>query len=388
MSFPAIKPLSAKVVLMALALGILGGCNSTLKKPEVKPAALVNLSSNQFSLREVFADGLSSDDDRDPLRLKPARISGGYLAAGRGGEIARYDLAGNQLWSQSIKNPIVSGVAANENLLVIGDRKGRILAYDLAGKLIWKTQLDSPTLAPALLLDQVAIVQLNNGTVTALDLNSGEVRWNFSINIPPFSLRGMASPVELSPNIVAVAAADGRVHAIRVDLGVPIWARKVAISSGTNDFNRLVDTDADPIFYNFNLYTASFQSQLLGIDLRTRQQIFEQALSSTKTPALDNEHIFVVDELGVIHAYDLQNGNKVWTQRSLIARGLSNPVVLNNQLIVGDQEGYLHSLNPQTGQVNGRERTKGAVLTLTRSGLDLLVQTKKDVISVWRPQAR
>ncbi len=50
-------------------------------------------------------------------------------------------------------------------------------------------------------------------------------------------------------------------------------------------------------------------------------------------------------------AYEISTGQKLWENDSLLNRQLSNPVMLGQDLIVGDLDGVLHMLNPATGEL-------------------------------------
>jgi outer membrane protein assembly factor BamB len=62
-----------------------------------------------------------------------------------------------------------------------------------------------------------------------------------------------------------------------------------------------------------------------------------------------------VDEASRIHALDLASGSSLWEQDALFGRELTAAVMLSGQLVVADYQGFLHLLNPDTGEVTGRQ---------------------------------
>ncbi|MNV91115.1 Outer membrane protein assembly factor BamB precursor [compost metagenome] len=83
-------------------------------------------------------------------------------------------------------------------------------------------------------------------------------------------------------------------------------------------------------------------------------------------------------------AYEISTGQKLWENDSLLNRQLSNPVMLGQDLIVGDLDGVLHMLNPATGELTGRAKTSGEVRTLRVIDDQLYVATRKGALSIWQ----
>jgi outer membrane protein assembly factor BamB len=87
---------------------------------------------------------------------------------------------------------------------------------------------------------------------------------------------------------------------------------------------------------------------------------------------------------GKITAYSLTAGEQLWQNDSLLNRQLSNPVILGQDLVVGDLDGVLHLIDPTTGQLIGRSKTSGEVRTLRVIDNQLYVATRKGALSIWQ----
>ncbi len=94
--------------------------------------------------------------------------------------------------------------------------------------------------------------------------------------------------------------------------------------------------------------------------------------------------VFVAQTDGKITAYEITTGNKLWENDQLLNRKLSNPVMLDNDLVVGDLDGVLHLIDPATGEIVGRSKTSGEVRTLRVIDNQLYVGTRKGAMSVWQ----
>jgi outer membrane protein assembly factor BamB len=69
-----------------------------------------------------------------------------------------------------------------------------------------------------------------------------------------------------------------------------------------------------------------------------------------------NSTLFIADHQGVVRAIDQRSGNEVWKQEGLIARQLTGTAIHKGLVVVGDRQGYLHWLDPQTGDFVARRR--------------------------------
>lgn len=362
------------------------GCSRSLKLPEAKPAKLTKLGKNTSAITPVWTYNLGGDNEKDPLRLQMVQQGDSFYASSRDGEVIRLNKSGEKVWAVNLKTSITSGVSTNTDVLVVSDHKAVVYALNLNdGQQRWKTTLSGSVISPALVTKDRVVLVGNDGMISGLDSRSGKTVWRFKINVPTFSLRGAAKPIKLSNNFAVVAAADGRIHAFRIDSGLPMWVRRVGASTGKSDFTRLNDADADPVFYKLNLYTASFQSHIVGINMNNRKELFQIQESSTKTMAVNESSLFFSRTDGVVKAVNRMTGETLWEQNALLNRGLSNPVLVNDAfIVVGDAEGYLHTLDAKTGNLLGRVHTRGAVAYINQQDDLLLTQSERGRLAVWR----
>jgi len=57
---------------------------------------------------------------------------------------------------------------------------------------------------------------------------------------------------------------------------------------------------------------------------------------------------------------------------------VTGPVLNNGKLVVGDKEGYLHVLDPQTGAIVGRTRLSGGLIDPMRSENNAVAAVTRD----------
>lgn len=382
------KPFSTTPLLSTLLLSsvlLVMGCSSSLKPVEHKPAKLPELNQQTQSLSRVWQDSIGGAIKTDPLRLQLALLDGVTLAASREGEVEAWSATGQRLWQRDLEQPISSGVVAAGDLALVTTRSGQVLALDpKTGVTRWTAQTTASVLSPALISADRVVLTANDGSVTGLEQATGKQVWSFSIPVPSLSVRGAAAPVLFDQSTVIVAGATGRIYGLDLRTGIPRWERRVAVSAGRTDVQRLIDIDGDPLVSGRQLYVVSYQGQIVAVDLDSQRVRWDADSSSLRglTTGLGSLYVATVD--GHLQAYDEKDGQLLWEVKDLAHRQLSNPVVLGRYLVVGDYDGYLHIIEQTEGKIVGRVRTSGAIRQLNVIDDQLLVNSATGALSIWR----
>ncbi len=373
-------PFALTILTFALA-----GCSTNkIKVEEVKPNPLPKLVQAK-TLVPVFSQSVSSTSKADPLRLRLDADNGVIFAVDPNGEVTAYQ-GKQRLWQKKVsKLGLSSGIEAAEGLVVVGNKKGQLFALDQAtGEQKWTAQLSGAILSASLIQSGCVITVSNDDTVYAHDLATGQQVWTYNLPNVQFSLRGVATPVALDPRTVLIASSNAYIYALDIISGVPRMQRRVAVSDGRSDIQRLNDLDGDPVVAGQFLVTTSYQGQVTVMDLASQQVVWSEDASSIQRPEVFNNTVYVAQADGKITAYSLTTGEQLWQNDSLLNRQLSNPVILGQDLVVGDLDGVLHLIDPATGQLIGRSKTSGEVRTLRVIDNQLYVATRKGALSIWQ----
>ena len=368
---------------IAVASALLVGCSSN-KVKEAKPNPLPKIQQQQ-SLNLVFSQSVSSTNAAEALRLQLDTDNGVIFAIDPDGQVSAYK-GKERLWKSKItKQELTAGVEAAEGIVIIGNRKGQLFAIDqMTGEQKWTAKLSGAILSPSLIQSGRVITIANDGTVFAHDAVTGQQVWAYKLPNVQFSLRGQPAPVALDERTVLVASANAYVYGLDVISGVPRFQRRVAISEGRSDIQRLIDIVGDPVVAGQYLVTTSFQGQVTVTDLATQRVVWSEDASSTNRPEVAEDKVFISTVDGKLNAYNLATGELVWQNEELLNRQLSNPVVLGQNLVVGDLDGVLHLIDPASGKLVGRAKTSGEVQSLRVINDQLYVATRKGALSIWQ----
>lgn len=374
----------APLALGLLSLALVGCSNKAIKVEEQKPSPLPKISASS-SLVAVANYSVAATNAVDPLRLQLGLAQGQVFAADPKGEVTAYQ-GKQRIWQSKIsKAGISAGAVAGEGVVVVANKKGQLFALDQAtGQTKWQSQLSSAVLAPSLIQSGRVITLANDGTVFAHDISTGQQIWTYNLPKVDFSMRGTAAPVAVDPRTVLVAWANSYVYVIDTVTGIPQLQRRVSINDGRSDIQRLNDIDGEPVVAGRYLISTSYQGQLTAMDLASQQVIWSEDASSLRSPVIFDNKVFVAQSGGQLTAYDITTGQQLWQNEQLLNRRLSNPAVLGNQLVVGDLDGVLHLVDPNSGNLIGRAKTSGEVRSLRTIDQQLYVSSQKGTYSIWQ----
>lgn len=378
------RNLKIPFALAILSIALMGCSSNKVKEVKVKPNPLPKVAQAS-SLVQVFSTNVSATSSEDALRLRLDSDNGVIFALDPKGNVLAYK-GKQRLWETKVtKAGLTSGVEAADGLVIVGNPKGQVFALDQAtGAIKWTAQLSGAVISTALVQSGRVIVVANDGTVYALEEETGQVAWTYKLPNASFSLRGQATPVSLDPRTVLIGTSTGYIFAIDSVAGVPRLQRRVAVSEGRSDIQRLIDVDSEPVVSGQYVVTTSFQGQVTVLDLASQRVLWSENSSSLNRPEVTDGRVIVSQLDGQVIAYDLITGNQIWKNEQLLNRQLSNAVLLGDHLVVGDLDGYLHQIDPNTGTTLGRVKTSGEVRTLRVVDNQLYVSTRKGALSIWQ----
>ncbi|NPA72207.1 MAG: outer membrane protein assembly factor BamB, partial [Gammaproteobacteria bacterium] len=257
-------------------------------------------------------------------------------------------------WQTKFASQIVSGPAKSGNQLIIGTAKGQVFSVAAdTGQIGWQTQLSSEVMSHAVISDQKVFTRTVDGNVYALSLKTGEIVWTAAHQMPSLSLRG-SPPVVVYDNTLFIGWDSGTIQALSAKSGALLWETRVAVPKGRTDLERMVDVQAGLVIKQDRLFALGYHGKLVSIDPRTGNFYFVNEVSGYRDLAVDDSHLYVVDDRDILHAFDLVSGAPVWKQTAFKGRLVGDLLLSQGELLVVDAWGYLHWVNPIQGIESSR----------------------------------
>lgn len=375
----------ARATLLLLGALAVGGCASrSVREP---PSPLFDFLP-RANVESVWTADIGSAPGRH-LMLRPALYDGVVYAADARGQVSAYRAdTGRRVWEVELAVPVSGAVGVGEGLVLIGTRRGALIALDAAsGKELWRESVSSEILAPATAGRGVVAVQTVDGKLAGFSAKDGKRLWLYDRAEPALSLRGTSAPV-IVDEVVLTGFASGRLVGVQLRDGRVLWELPVSQPRGRNEIERLVDVDASPIVRGEMLYAASYRGKLVAVNLRTGSIAWSRDISSYTNLALDDKNIYVTDDVGQIHAFDLRTGASSWRHEKLRGRGVSGPMYVGGRLVVGDAEGYVHYLSPDDGSLLARYRVGGGPVRAGVVDGETLYVSASDTLAALRAVSR
>lgn len=327
-----------------------GEDNSVPPEPLVEFQPLVQVA-------EGWSTRLGKGADEQFLKLIPQVVNDRVYTAERRGRVAALDAAsGKQIWEQDVDVPISGGPGIGDGLVLVGTTDGEVLALDEGGgKLLWRAPVTSEVLSAPQAAAGVVVVHTGDGKVNGLDAATGKRVWIHDRTSATLTLRGSSSPVVVR-DLAIVGFDNGRLVALELKSGKPVWETAVAVASGRSDLERMVDIDAELLVRGETLYVATFQGRVAAIEIESGRLLWSREISSYAGLAADDHALYLTDSEGMVWSLDRDSGAAYWKQDKLKARASTAPAAVGEYVIVGDIEGYLHWLRREDGQFAARAR--------------------------------
>ncbi|TAL62579.1 MAG: outer membrane protein assembly factor BamB [Legionella sp.] len=319
----------------------------------------------------------------DYLKIKPVIRGDIIYTADASGLMQAVNTKNGQVkWTVQLKHGVVSGPTIADGFIVVGTNDASLVLLNQAdGKELWQHKVSGEVLSPPALSGQKVIAKTIDGKVFAFDAVTGKSLWTADHGAPSLILKTSSSPIVLG-DLVLIGFSDGKLDALELQTGRLVWQRSIAYASGASDVERLVDIDADPIVKDKVAYLASYQGYIGALSLTDGQFIWRKRGSVYKNMILNNNTLYLTDSNDVLWSLDSASGSVNWKQTALKARGLTDPSVVGNELVVGDKTGYLHFLSTQTGELLARSQLSGKIsISPNVSGRDLYVLTDNGMLN-------
>lgn len=367
-------PLKVKNLATLLLLFVVSGCSFfDDDEEEVREPTPLTAINTEVQLDRLWNASIGRGAEDKAIRLVPGFSGSRIFAASADGTIKALESGtGREIWQVNITefyneeerrnafnktaDTITGGVGVGEDLVLVGSSAGEVVAVNQSdGSLAWRAVTTSEVLAPPQIDGGVVVAQSIDGKVAAFNAFDGERLWLHSASIPSLTLRGTATP-HLSDGVIT-GFANGRIVVIQRERGIPVIDQRIAASQGQSDLERLVDIDGLIARDGNMVFAASYQGNVVAMDLAQNGRVRWGVPASTVTGvSLGFGSVYLASADGEVYSYNSTNGRENWKNEALLYRDLTVPVPLGSYLAVSDFEGYMHLLAQSDGRFVGRVR--------------------------------
>jgi len=272
-------------------------------------------------------------------------------------------------------SPVVDPATANVFAISAG---GLLMSLSKDGKLLWERSLTEEfgmwtthggrMSTPIIDGDQLIVSGLTFSwgqsaggahRFMSFDTSNGQVRWVSSPEGRPTDTV-YANPYVAEVNgtrMLFTGGSDGAMLAIKIATGQPVWSWLVS-KRGLNTAALMVGPDMIVTHSEENINStqmgmvaavpANSKGTLTDKDARWLIRDVEAGYAS---PVSDGQRLYIVDNGGVLFAFDVKDGKQLW-RKNLGTIQKSSPVLADGKLYVGTENGKFFILKPRADGVD------------------------------------
>ena len=368
-----------RLAAAAACTAAIAGCTTNplvslglMSEPANKPVALAPIKAS-LAPRTAWTQSVGKSLG---YSFRPAIFERRVYAIGADGALAIMDEdTGRSMVKIDTRKRFSGGLEIGDGVVVAGTLKGEVVAMDGAGKVLWTSQVSGEIIAPAAVSRKTVVVRTSDGRIFGLNLEDGKRKWVFQRASPSLLLRSAAGVLAVGQDVVA-GYPNGKLIALDIDDGKLTWETTVSLPRGATELERIADVAGLPVIDGANVCAAAFQAKVSCFEIASRNMIWSRDLSSSRALARDDRNIYLVDDSSNVHALAKEGGASVWKQDKLLFRKLTAPLVFDRLVWVGDYQGFIHILAPDTGEIVGRIPTDGsAISSMIPANGGVVVQT-------------
>jgi outer membrane protein assembly factor BamB len=265
---------------------------------------------------------------------------------------------------------IGGGLSYDSGRLFVSSGYGVMIALDAQnGAEIWRTKTRTPLHSAPTISGGRVYAGTDDNEIFAFDADKGEVLWTYQAIIE--SARMLTSPsVAVVDDVVIAPFASGELMALRAQNGGVLWQDALSSSGKLTPLSSLNDIAAGPVIADGYVFATAQSGVISAFDLRTGTRVWSQPAGALGYPAVGGEFIYVVTTDGSVVCMSRGDGSVVWMTQLAVYENAkkkkhriawTGPVLAGDRIIVAGSNGQAVTLNPYNGTVQRSFKIGGSV---------------------------
>jgi len=365
--------------LGVLAVSMLAACSSTPDKPT--PTALTPLTS-QRTVTPLWSAQVGPVGN--VLAMNTA--SGRLAVVSQNGLVSVMNAeTGSLTWQFPLNTPISAGIGGDGLRYAVVTQANELVTLS-DGKVLWRAKLPANAFTTPLVAGGRVFALTTDRTVLAFDGATGQRLWSQQRSGEALVVRQAGILTTFQENLLV--GLSGRLVAMSPSNGVSRWESTVGSSRGTNEVERLVDLVAGVSRVNNFVCARAYQTAVSCVDATRGSVVWTRAAQGHVGVTGNETWVFGSETDGKFFAWNRTSGQVAWQTDSLRFRGLTAPSFADGQLLVGDELGWLHWLDPKNGQTLARVQldSSGIAATPLRVGKNWVSVSKNGLLQAYRAE--
>lgn len=282
----------------------------------------------------------------------------GHISAHEALDITHVRWRANGVADADENTMLTGGMAYANGTLYAVSGNGLVAAFEgTTGRELWRQDIKIPMRsAPKVGGNHVFVVTIDS-QLFALDAATGANLWNARGINEGSSFLALASPA-VAEGVVVAPFSSGELKVLQSADGAEVWSDLLNASKRMLATANFGGFGGDPVVVDNALYVVSASGVLAAYRLDNGLRVWEQPVASTQTPLVAGDTIFVLASDASLVAVNRLDGRIFWTaalpryenaKERKDPYHWSGPVLAGSRLYVVGAHGEMKAFNPENG---------------------------------------
>jgi outer membrane protein assembly factor BamB len=253
---------------------------------------------------------------------------------------------------------LTGGLTYAAGVVYVASGNGLVAAFEAkTGRELWRQDIKIPVRSsPRVEGGQVFIVTIDS-QIFALNATTGASMWTTRGISEGSSFLALASPT-IANGMVVAPFSSGELRVLQAADGVGVWSDMVSAGKRLLATANFGGFGGDPVVTGNALYVTSTSGVLAAYRLDNGLRVWEQPVASSQKPLVIGNAVFVLSSDASLIALNRLDGRVFWistlpryenTKERKDPYHWSGPVIAGDKLYVAGAHGEMKMFNPSTG---------------------------------------
>ena len=204
------------------------------------------------------------------------------------------------------------GLSFQDGVIYASTGFGYLYAFSAnSGEMLWELNMRIPSRSSPIVFEDLVFVMTHDNQLYAVNKDQGEVMWTHRGILEPATIF-MSTSVAIDSGLVFVPYSSGEIYAIRPLNGSVIWSDSLSRTGSSTSLSEINSITARPIINDGQLFSVSHAGRMVSIDISTGERIWTIDMSSTETPWLSGDWLFVLTSNSELVCVSKRSGKIRW----------------------------------------------------------------------------
>ncbi|MFP4405929.1 PQQ-binding-like beta-propeller repeat protein [Rhodosalinus sp.] len=355
-------------------------------------------------LEPIWSVGIGQGDSRrQRITTDPVVADGRIFTIDAASALTATSAAGETLWTLNLVpardrggEAMGGGLAVGDGTLFVTTGFGRLLAVDPAtGAIRWDQKLDATGTGDPVYRDGLVYLVAGDTTAWAIEADTGRIRWQNDGVGDVRNVAGGPAPA-FSDELVIFGYGSGELQAVFPQGGFPRWSSFVAGRREGTAMGLVGDITGGPVIDEGRVFAANAAGRIVAFDLENGERLWTADDGAFDLIWSAGGSIFLVSDRNELLRLDASDGSRIWgvelpryaderPRRRAAILPQYGPVVAGGRLVVAGADEVIRVFDPQSGElVQTVPLPGGATTTPVVAGGTLYVVTKDGQLRAFR----